>query len=453
MRVRQWVLACLLVLLPAVAEAAAKQFIVRTSCDNVEATASRCSLSVVRAINPSQGIWVLTPLSDTARTRDVLDCLSANTCVQTAELDSVAYLPGLASGTLLNSDTVPILDTLLTDPTSVNYYGSYAWNGYVQQTAAGIIRLPEAHQYFGSGAGTIAVIDTGVDPAHPVLSSSLLPGYNFISSDPVHYKQPTGSELGDLDPTTASVLAQSSTSMLNKTAVIVNGDTIAILDGDTVPILDASAIPSHFGHGTMVSGLIHLASPSSKILPLKAFKGDGTAMLSDIICAVYYAADYVGVKAINISFSMSEPSAELQSAINYANTKRVICSASAGNSGSQTMVYPAGWTKVMGVASTSDIDVRSTFSNYGDPLVYAAAPGEGVLTTYPYNNYAAVWGTSFSTALNTGAAGLLVGIDPKINQSQASYSLTSQAMPIPLQGLGAGRIDVYKACSYWFWKK
>lgn len=32
----------------------------------------------------------------------------------------------------------------------------------------------------------------------------------------------------------------------------------------------------------MVAGVVHLAAPTAQIMPLKAFKGDGTANLSDI---------------------------------------------------------------------------------------------------------------------------------------------------------------------------
>ena len=80
-------------------------------------------------------------------------------------------------------------------------------------------------------------------------------------------------------------------------------------------------------------------------------------------------------------------------------------------------------------------------------MVTIAAPGENLITTYPGNNYAAVSGTSFSTALVSGASALFVGINPKIVQSQAIAALR-QAVPIPGQGLGAGRLDVYRACAW-----
>src|SRR5207244_12015692 len=126
-------------------------------------------------------------------------------------------------------------------------------------------------------------------------------------------------------------------------------------DQSTVRILYTSTLPPAFAHGTMVAACIHLASPTSKIMPLKAFTSSGTATQFDIIRAVYYAVDN-GAKVINMSFSIDVSSDELLAAIGYANSKRVICVASAGNSGLQTIVYPAGWKKVAGLGSTDNSD-------------------------------------------------------------------------------------------------
>lgn len=72
-----------------------------------------------------------------------------------------------------------------------------------------------------------------------------------------------------------------------------------------------------------------------------------------------------------------------------------------------------------------------------------AAPGEGIITTYPQNMYAAGWGTSFSAPMVAGAAALLVQTNSNINQAQAAQAL-SHAAPIGQQ-LGAGRLDLYQA--------
>ena len=63
--------------------------------------------------------------------------------------------------------------------------------------------------------------------------------------------------------------------------VQLNQSTAAILEPSTAAILEGNPLPSHFGHGTMVAGLIHLFAPSAKIMPLKAFNADGTADVSD----------------------------------------------------------------------------------------------------------------------------------------------------------------------------
>ena len=122
--------------------------------------------------------------------------------------------------------------------------------------------------------------------------------------------------------------------------------------------------------------------------------------------------------------------------------------AAAGNDGMETMVYPAGYSgMVMGVASTSNSDTRSTFSNYGPSLVWLAAPGEGVVTLYPYGTYAATWGTSFSTPFVAGAAALLLDVQSQCSESQAAQALT-HARYID-SDLGNGRLDLSRALLAW----
>ena len=97
----------------------------------------------------------------------------------------------------------------------------------------------------------------------------------------------------------------------------------------------------------------------------------------------------------------------------------------AGNSGEQATVYPAALKGVIDVASTSNDDTHSTFSNYGAPPVWLAAPGEGVMTTYPFGSYAAGWGTSFSTPFVTGETALLVSMANAQVNSEVNLSLVS----------------------------
>ena len=51
----------------------------------------------------------------------------------------------------------------------------------------------------------------------------------------------------------------------------------------------------------MAAGLIHLVAPNSQLMPLKAFAADGTGSESDIVRAIYYAADH-GANVVDIEF-------------------------------------------------------------------------------------------------------------------------------------------------------
>ena len=337
------------------------------------------------------------------------------------ELDST----GLTSGA-----TQTGAPPALYDSTPVNYYGSSVREGYVLQPATQIVGLANAQNTFGvHGSGIVAVIDTGVDTTHPVLANALVPGYDFTRN------QSSADEKGDVNQSTTAVVDQSTTA-------VVDQSTTAVVDGYRASQLNQPQYEA-FGHGTMVSGLVHLVAPYARIMPLKAFHVDGTGYLSDVIRAIYFAA-HNHAKVLNMSFSFTSSSTELNTALTYARLGGAISVAATGNSGLKTTVYPAGYSgTVMGVASTSNVDVRSTFSNYGTPMTWLAAPGEGVVTLYPYSTYAETWGTSFSTPFVAGAAALLVDVQPFCNQTQAAQAL-AHARYIN-NDLGNGRLDIVQA--------
>lgn len=364
---------------------------------------------------------VTTPLDVTS----FLNLLGSTVGIVDAEADQLLNLVGG-----LNQVTTPPAG--LSDTAPVQYSGSTVWDGYVNQPAANIVHVSAAQTTFNvMGRGIVADIDTGVDPNHPALKSVLLPGYDFTRN------QPGGSEMTDYSGPPPS---GSTTNIAT-----VNQSTAAVLDQSTAAVLDTNPQYSAFGHGTMVMGIIHLVAPQAQLLPLKAFSSDGTGYLSNILHAVYYGVQS-GTNVINMSFDLKSNSAEFNKSMDYANQNGVICASSAGNDGMQEIVYPAAYQNpldVMGVASTSDTDTRSSFSNYGNAIVWVAAPGEGVISTYPFSTYAAGWGTSFSAPFVSGAGALLLNLDPTTNESKAAAAV-AHAVPVG-SGMGNGRLDLVQA--------
>jgi subtilisin family serine protease len=322
----------------------------------------------------------------------------------------------------------------LYDTTPVTYFGTSVRRGYVNQPAAQIVRLAATQgQFKVYGASIVAVIDTGVDPNHPALVPVLLPGYDLTRN------RETADETGDVGQSTAAVVD-------GVQPAWVNQSTAAVVDQSTAAVVDNRQYDA-FGHGTMVAGIIHLVAPEAMILPIKAFNADGSGYTSDVIRAVYRAVN-ANARVLNMSFSFATSSQELSQALTFANKNNVICVSSAGNDGKSVAVYPAAYSnRVMGVASTTDSDARSAFSNYGQPQVWVAAPGEGVVTTYPWGTYAAAWGTSFSAPFVSGAAALLLDVNGSATESTSAQSVA--AAKYISSELGNGRLDLYQAVAAW----
>jgi subtilisin family serine protease len=334
---------------------------------------------------------------------------------------------------------LPNIPSGLYDTAPVNYYGTIAWHGYVAQPATQIIRLADAQNGFRiGGTGIVAVIDTGVDVNHPVLYPVLLPGYDFTRNQPgaSEWLDVSGLQNGYIDTNTQ-----------DQQPGYVQQSTAAVLDQSTAAVLDGKDYTA-FGHGTMTSGLIHLVAPRAKILPLKAFSSDGTGYLSNIVAALYYAVQHKA-NVVNMSFDLASSSPSLNQAVAYANKAGVVLVAAAGNESTNAAVYPAALNSyVVGIASTTNWDSRSTFSNYGAVDVWIAAPGENIVSTFPGGTYASASGTSFSSPIVAGTVSLMLSAKQQsVNQSQASKALSNAQQLTP--DLNHGRLNVYQAISAW----
>ena len=417
--------ACLLLLLTALCAPAAQaqtRLIVRDSLGlpglNLSCLLTGCK--VVRGLGDPKGQLFLITFPPILNPVTALLRINLQTGILDVEVDqTVNTVPAYA-----NSDP-----SYLTDETPTPYYGATVWRGYLAQPANELVRTAQTQSTFAvAGAGTtVAVIDTGVDPTSPVLSNVLVGGYDFTRNTS------GGSEMNDV---------QADPDLSQAQAATLSQRTVAVLDQRTVAVLDGGPYTA-FGHGTMTAGIVHLVAPEAKIMPLKAFTADGAAYDSDILRAIYYAVSN-GANVMNMSFNYTSYSSELATAIKYANSRGVISVASAGNDSEDTMVYPGGLRGVIDVASTSNTDVQSSFTNYGTPPVFMSAPGEGVVTTYPWGTWAAGWGTSFSTPFVAGTAALMLGANSNCPSGTVPLGLANADF-IGNLNLGFGRLDTYQA--------
>ena len=183
------------------------------------------------------------------------------------------------------------------------------------------------------------------------------------------------------------------------------------------------------GHGTHVAGIIAAQNNkigivglayNVKIMPIKAAMSSGALLQSDIAKAVLYAYEH-GAQVINMSFGGGASSIAVQDALEVAYSRCVLV-ASAGNDGYINEAvgpfdlpkpsYPAALNYVVGVMSVGESGIESGFTNYDGALytkteyeVYA--PGEGIISTIPNDQYASWSGTSMAAPIVSAIAAIV----------------------------------------------
>jgi thermitase len=207
------------------------------------------------------------------------------------------------------------------------------------------------------------------------------------------------------------------------------------------------------GHGTHVAGIVDIAAPAAKIMPLRVLDTEGYGDVFTIAEAVHFAAQN-HADVLNLSLGSPSRSTLLQEAINDATANGVLVAAAAGNSNSLVAEYPAAGNGVVAfadglvaVTSVNMNDRKSGFANYGS-WVDIAAPGEGIRSAFPVNKYAYWSGTSMATPFVSGQAALIHAVNGTLDPAGIEVSIRCSARSLFASDLlyaamlGAGRADV-----------
>jgi large repetitive protein len=300
-------------------------------------------------------------------------------------------------------------DPRLDDQWALRNTGQAFWtsSGWVSGTPGDDIDVVPAWDIATEATPTVAVVDSGVDLQHPDLKANILSGgYDFVGND--------------TNPTDQ------------------NGHGTHV----------AGTIGAEGNNGIGVTGIAWKAH----ILPVRVLDSTGSGLVSDAVKGYQYAASH-GAKIVNLSLGGDEPSQAEYDAIRTATDTLFVVAA--GNSGANvdtTDSYPCAYDlpNVLCVAATDGNDALASFSNYGPKSVDIAAPGVGILSTYPTSKGGYAWmsGSSMATPEVSGAAALVLGQDPTLTPWQIREKLLAGADPVPgLAGKVAsgGRLDVFNA--------
>ncbi len=206
------------------------------------------------------------------------------------------------------------------------------------------------------------------------------------------------------------------------------------------------------GHGTHTAGTIGAIGNNGigvagvawnvTLMPLKFLGANGSGTTADAIEAVEYAA-WFGVPITNNSWGGGRKSKALENAIKASGSLFV---ASAGNSRSSRVQYPAGYNldNILSVAATDDQDGLASFSSYGSNWVDLGAPGVDTLSSTPNNTYGLKSGTSMAAPHVAGTAALVLAQNSALNPTELKAQILDNVEPLSsLQGItvSGGRLN------------
>lgn len=252
-----------------------------------------------------------------------------------------------------------------------------------------------------------------------------------------------------------------------------------------------------YGHGSFVAGLIagngassngqySGEAPGANLVSIKVAGADGTTDLGTLISGLQWAVDHqsrYGIKVLNISLGVKPTSSTvinpLDQAVEAVWNSGITVVASAGNAGpfngtilspgDDPLVITAGALDDMATPSITD-DEMNDFSSVGPTspdgwvkpdlvtsgrsVVSLAAPGSTIDNDFPSARIGSAnfvgSGTSFSAAITSGAAALVLADNPGLTPDQVKARLLGTTNPGPVGNPfvdGHGALNAYAAAT------
>jgi subtilisin family serine protease len=259
------------------------------------------------------------------------------------------------------------------------------------------LNLGEAHRLATGSRILVAVIDSGIDAAHPDLAGAIAGNFDAATDEAKPHPHGTGM---------------------------------------------AGAIAAR----RSVRG----TAPQVGLLTVRAFgSGVGEGTTFTIVKGLDWAAAQ-GARIVNMSFA-GPPDPRLRDALAKAFQKGMVLVAAAGNAGPNSPpLYPAADPNVIAVTATDPDDALYIRANRGTHIA-VAAPGVDVLVPAPDAAYQFTTGTSVAAAEVSGIAALLIERNPSLKPNDVRAILMRTAKDLGPKGrdreFGAGLVDAFRAVS------
>jgi serine protease AprX len=290
----------------------------------------------------------------------------------------------------------------------------------------------------------------------------------------------------DGDGVTVAVIDTGIAPVADLTGRVVGGID---LSGEDDPYLDS------FGHGTFVAGIIagngassggayKGVAPQARLVSVKIAGRDGSSDVTHVLAALQWVVSFrqtYGIKVLNLSLGTDSTQPYRLSPMNMAVERTwdsgIVVTVSSSNNGpaAGTIAKPADDPLVVTVGALDDRgtkgrgdDLMAGFSGAGPTaadglekpdlvapgrsVISLRAPGSKVDAAYPGSRVGSAYfkgsGTSFSTAVTSGTAALLLEREPGLTPDQVKARLTGTAAagPVGQRNVdGHGSLDAYAA--------